>query len=52
MVQKGEKKFNKKWKNILINLLKLTNFQLGCTYIKGVTVTFYNLFSFAKATVC
>ena len=27
-------KINKKWKNILINQLTLTNFYLGCTYTK------------------
>ena len=27
------KKINKKWKNDLINLLKVTKFYLGCTYI-------------------
>ena len=28
------KKINKKWKNVLINQLKLTNLYLGCTYTK------------------
>ena len=31
---KRRKKFNKKWKNVLINWMKLNNFLLVCTYIK------------------